>query len=94
MPITRSDKNQEYRNGQLVGEELTVIDVTEDAVRVDIHAKARAALTTNRTFLAIANPTNAQMAAQVKALTRQNDGVIKLLLALDGARDLLRDEAE
>lgn len=41
---------------------------------------AAQALATNRTFLAITSPTNAQVSAQVKALTRQNNGIIRLLL--------------
>ena len=45
--------------------------------------KAKTALTANATFLAIATPTNAQVSAQVKALTRQVNALIKL-----AARDL------
>jgi hypothetical protein len=45
--------------------------------------KAKAALTANATFLAIATPSNAQVSAQVKALTRQVNALIKL-----AARDL------
>lgn len=40
--------------------------------------KAKSALTTNATFLAIASPTNAQVSAQVKALTRQVNALIRL----------------
>lgn len=50
-----------------------------------IRQQAAAALANNRTFLAIAAPTNAQTLAQVKSLTRQSNGVIRLLLnQLDG----------
>lgn len=45
-----------------------------------IRDRATQALSTNTTFLAITSPTNAQVAAQVKALTRQNQGLIRLLL--------------
>lgn len=48
--------------------------------RATIQQQATTALGTNRTFLAIASPTNAQTLAQVKALTRQNQGIIRLLL--------------
>lgn len=41
-------------------------------------SKARTALTNNNTFLAIASPTAAQVATQVKALTRQVNALIKL----------------
>lgn len=50
-----------------------------------ISAAATAALSTNRAFVALASPTNAQVVAQVKALSRQNNGIIRLLLSqLDG----------
>lgn len=45
-----------------------------------IRDRANQALATNTTFLAITSPTNAQVSAQVKALTRQNQGLIRLLL--------------
>lgn len=45
-----------------------------------LKSKARSAVTNNNTFLAIASPTNAQVVAQVKALTRQNNALIKLIL--------------
>lgn len=44
--------------------------------------KARAALTANVTYLANANPSNADNAAQIRALTRQVDVLIKLTLNL------------
>lgn len=45
-----------------------------------IEDAARAALANNRTFLANTSPTAAATTAQVKALTRQNNGIIRLLL--------------
>lgn len=42
--------------------------------------KATQALATNATFLALASPTHAQTLAQVKALTRENTAIIRLLL--------------
>lgn len=47
-----------------------------------IRTRATTALTTNATFLAIASPTAAQVATQTKALTRQNDAIIRMLLNL------------
>lgn len=60
-------------------------NATANTNRATIQTQAATALDTNRTFLAIATPTNAQTLAQVKALTRQNNGIIRLLLnQLDG----------
>ena len=48
--------------------------------RVSITAKGLQALVDNKAFLALSSPTNAQNAAQVKALTRQVNGLIRLVL--------------
>ena len=66
-----------------------------NAVNVPIAADAQAttdrkslvqgaanAITTNNTFIALGSPSNAQIAAQVKALTQQNNQIIKRLLQL------------
>lgn len=55
---------------------------TQVANAATIRQQASAALTTNKTFLAIASPTTAQTLAQVKALTRQNQALIRLALQL------------
>lgn len=50
-----------------------------------IRDRATQALSTNADFLALASPNNAQNAAQVKALTRQVNGLVRLVLGrLDG----------
>lgn len=60
-------------------------NVTANTNRTTIQTQAATALANNRTYLALASPTNAQTLAQVKALTRQNNGLIRLLLnQLDG----------
>lgn len=61
------------------------VAIDEDGNRRTIEQQAETALDTNRTFLDRSSPTNAQIAAQVKALTRQNSGLIRLVLnRLDG----------
>ena len=66
--------------------ELAVIEtarqviVQQETNRKTIEQQAKTALATNKTFLAITSPTNAQTLAQTKALTRQMNGVIRLLL--------------
>lgn len=58
---------------------------TQQTNRSTIQTQAADAMAGNRTFLALASPTNAQVVAQVKALTRQNNAVIRLALnQLDG----------
>ena len=52
-----------------------------------IRDRATAALDTDRAYLAIATPSNAQMAAHLKELTRQNIGLIRLVLGQLDATD-------
>lgn len=47
-----------------------------------IKAAAVDALAANRTYIARTSPTAAQTTAQVKALSQQNNGLIRLLLGL------------
>jgi len=68
-----------WRNGQLVSFNEIAPTLT-DLNREQIQTKARQAINGNRTFLALASPTNAQTLAQVKALTREANAVIRLLL--------------
>ena len=42
--------------------------------------QARSAMVANRTYTALASPTTAQQTAQIKALSQQNNGIIRLLL--------------
>lgn len=51
----------------------------EDLLRA-VQDRALSALDVNAAFLALASPTNAQLAAQVKALTRQSTALIRLVL--------------
>lgn len=54
---------------------------TQEANKSNLTGKANAALTNNTTYLAIASPTNAQVAAQVAALTRQCNALIRLQIS-------------
>lgn len=55
---------------------------TGEANRATLRDKANTALTTNATYLAITSPNAAQNTAQAKALTRQVNAIIKLMLGL------------
>lgn len=58
------------------------ITVTGDAAtQQTIRNNASQALATNATYLGLANPTTAQAVAQVAALTRQIDALIRLAVA-------------
>jgi len=66
-------------HGNLISTET--VTIPDSIVNLDtLHQKAMAALTNNATYLGIANPTNAQAVAQVTALTRQVNGIIRILL--------------
>ena len=62
-----------------VGDPLFAADTTSTNDS-SLRQLAKAALDVNGTYLNVANPSNAQVAAQVKALTRQASGLIRLFL--------------
>lgn len=77
-----------YTNGVLVGSRtVQVPDPTPEMVnRAAIVEQAVAALASNAAYLALPSPTQAQAVAQVAALTRQVNGLARLLLQrLDSA---------
>lgn len=53
---------------------------TRETNRTSLKSKADTALTSNATYLALASPTTAQNTAQIKALTKQNNAIIRLLI--------------
>jgi hypothetical protein len=55
--------------------------------RTTIEAQVAAAITANKAYVALASPTNAQTTAQVKALSRQVNGVMRLLTGQLDATD-------
>lgn len=70
---------------QTIAREAAVAAEAQSANRRTIEQAATDALAANRAFLALASPTNAQTLAQVKALTRQNQALIRIVLnRLDG----------
>lgn len=65
----------------------TVPAASNAARRLQLEQRMDQALGTNTTFLALTSPTNAQVAAQVKALTRQVSAIIRLERNQLGALD-------
>lgn len=86
MAVTRTDHDQTYAGGVLVSDTLVQRDVTTEANAATLRTQAGNALAANRTYLALAAPTNAQVAAQVRLLTQETTALVRLVLgALDGA---------
>ena len=57
---------------------VTILPPDPSAANADtIRQRLRNGLDTNTTFLALASPTQAQVLAQVRALTRENNGLIR-----------------
>lgn len=58
------------------------VSLTADGDRRSLVTAAAAAVSANQTYLGIASPSTAQVAAQVRALTQQSTQLIKRLLQL------------
>ena len=56
--------------------------------------KASNAIAANVTYLAIASPTNAQNLAQIRALTRQTNALMRLVAGMYGQHGQLQDAAD
>jgi hypothetical protein len=71
-------------NGAQVDHTWTAIADVPTAVNADtLRTQAAAALVTNRDFVALASPTNAQTLAQVRRLTRQTNALIRATVGAD-----------
>lgn len=68
--------------GQPVGFDEEPVAGTPVANASALSDRAAQALAANATYLAIATPTNAQVAAQVQRLTKECSALIRLLLGL------------
>lgn len=81
--FTPEEKAQRTADQQANAAAKAITDAL-DGNRVTLTDRATSALDLNRDYLEIATPTNAQISAQVKALTRQSSALIRLLTdALD-----------
>lgn len=65
--------------GNLIGTETAEM-LASQANRQTLVDQATQATANNRTYIALASPTAAQTTAQTKALSRQNNAIIRLLL--------------
>jgi hypothetical protein len=84
VAIIEQHRNQTWdTGGNLIADQVVDVDVTEAAITLDLHAKARTALQANADYLALASPTNAQNLAQIRRLTRECSAIIRLLIGSD-----------
>jgi hypothetical protein len=62
--------------------DLAALDAaaTASANEATLRSRAQQAITNNTTYLGITTPSNAQVVAQVAALTRQNNAIIRLVI--------------
>jgi len=74
--------------GQEIGTDEETILTTAEVSETTLRGRVATALTTNATYLALPMPrTNAQMATQIEALTRQNIALGRLVAGLLDATD-------
>lgn len=89
-----SDLDADYQSHDVVAGVLrknsvavTIQPQSTDRVNlVGFRTEAAQAIADNQTFINLASPSNAQNAAQIKALTRQMNRVIRLMLRLNSKR--------
>ena len=80
---TPEEAAQAVTDAQAAAAQKAILDAL-NTNRATLTQQATTALQANRDFLALAAPTNAQVLAQVKMLTRETTAVIRLLTnALD-----------
>lgn len=80
---TTTQTVETYQDGVLIGSRQVTVATTPEQDNSDtLRQQAATALATNRTYVGLTSPSAAQTTAQVKALSRQNNGLIRLLLGL------------
>lgn len=68
-----------WKNGAL--QSSTPVTIPDSvANQRTVVTQALNAMANNRTFIALASPTNAEVVAQVKALSQQSNAIIRMLL--------------
>lgn len=86
MPTRTTTVVTKDADGVETARQVTYEVSTEQVNDETIRSQALSALVANKTFVGLASPSTAQNAAQIKALTRQVNGIIRLVLgALDAA---------
>lgn len=81
------DEEVDGPTGVVVSRAVRVVDITAEITELGLLGKSVAAVEANRSFIS-SSPTNAQIVAQVKALSRQMNALIRLTVA----KELLDDD--
>lgn len=77
---TKQTTITEFRDGKAVDvQTINYTTTPEQDNEETIRAAAKDALAVNKAFVALASPSNAQVVAQVKAVSRQMNGLIRLV---------------
>jgi hypothetical protein len=87
-PILQNDVDEVFQNSVLVSQTPVLRDVTTTANGTALRTKAQQALAANATYLAIPAPTATEVRSQTELLTKEVNGLIRLLLGqLDDISD-------
>jgi hypothetical protein len=73
-------ESRPYTAQEIAEAAASAVEVAKVSNRRTVEDRATQALAANATYLAIASPTNAQNLAQIRLLTRECSGIIRLLL--------------
>ena len=85
-PYTAAEKAQRDADAAASAAQKSLLDSVQ-MNRATLQQQAMTAMAQNRAAVAATNPTNAQVIAQVKALSAQNNVLIRLVLGLLDATD-------
>ena len=69
-----------YTAAESASATAAIAQATATVNAATLRTQAQTALANNTTYVGIATPTNAQVVAQVQALTRQTNAIIRLLI--------------
>jgi hypothetical protein len=86
-PTGTQTLSRAYNPGEIADKAARVLASTADSNASTIKSQVAAAITANKAYVANQTPTTAQTTAQVKALSRQVNGVMRLLTGQLDATD-------